>query len=426
MFHCEIRHRFHWLSKSWIITLIGFFQAYWFAITSFVIPLYLFSIFKSEFLVWKIETITAVFGIIFTGLLSFLLLKIKRHLLLKIAFLIWIFWIIYFLFIQNIFDATIAKISLRISSIFIISVLSLYLRDFSKERELAKKEWIYCAINNLSWLTWPILSWFLINFIQNNKIEILAKYTFLEKYSEWLEYNILIAIWWLFLIISILIFIFWKFVINHPHLQKNTISKNTKNIHKLSHLSFISDYFKNKERKIAFISVFSKWVWMIFLYIFLWIFLSKNWTSNQNIWLIIWLLCLPNILIEGFAGKFSEKFWGEIKMIIYWYLIFSISFLIALIIWIKNIYFFTGFLMLSQVGFSLTEALNNVLYFKWTNILNENKYFSIYKMWDAIWRFVTPIIAWFFISIYWIEKVFFALPIIILFNIWIIIHTKNS
>lgn len=413
MFHWEIRHRFHWLSKSWIINVIWFFHAYWFAITFFVLPLYLFSIFQSEFIVWKIESISSLFWIFFTASISFLILKMKKHILLKIWFLTGIIWIFYFIFVKTFFDANIARILLRVSAVFIIAILTLYLREFTSPKELVKKEWIYSAVINFSWLTWPIVAWFLLNTIHEKKDWILDNLPFLKAYWDWLEYNILLFIGSLLLIISIFIFIFWKFVIKHPHLQKNKISKQAKEIHKLSNLRIILEYFKNKKRTIAFVSDAFKWFWMIILYVFLWIFLIKNWVSNYLTWIIIWLMCLPNVLIEPLAWKISNKIWDEINVMLYWYFIFWVFLTMALIIWIENFYLFTLFLILSQIWFAIIEPLNDSFYFEWTTKENQDKFFSVYKLADAIARFATPFCIWFFISIYSIEAAFFIIPIII-------------
>lgn len=424
MFFTEIRHKPRWLSKSWIITLISIIQNLWNSMLILIIPLYLYKIFKSELILWEVSSFAAMAWIVSTILMWFILAKFQRHHIFKAMTVIWIIWIVLLIFTKTVFDVNIARMLARSVNVILPAILALYLKDLTSPEDYPHTQWVYSALINLSWLLWPMISWSLIEYFSHIKsnflnISIINNFDF-----EYLEYTITFFIIVVLFLISLIIFIWWKFIIKHKHLQKNIKTAESNSAHHVIHIVNFAEYFKDKNRSLAFINLSFIAIWWVLVYTFMPILFEKHWMQTWVIWIVIWLISLPLVLLEWFLSKYLKIFWWNINTLFAWYLIFAIFVIFAFIVWYDNIYIFAWLIITSSIWVAITEPLQELMYFEWTDKSNENTYYSIFWLWNSLFTLLTPALSWILISKLWIDKFLSLIPIIFLIMIWILSYYK--
>lgn len=422
MFHDEKLAHPH-LKKSWILNIIAFSQAIWFSSAVFIIPLYLYKIFQSGEIVWQIISIWAFAWIFTTLLISTLLSKFTRWILFKISISIIVLWILLFSIFWNFFEASSARAMLTIWWTILIAMIQLYLKDISEPEKLADNQWFLWVSINAAWLIWPIISWVMFGFLEKNKEQIINKYSFVWNW-EYFEYNWVMFFALFFIVLTLLIFLWWKFIDKNEHLQKKQESKKINNHHHFINFKFIWEYFQNKYRTISFLNI-----WIIrliqswFLWMWFWILLESNWVPEKMIWILFWLTALPLMLAEWFLWKIIKKLKWSINTLIAWYSITLLFLIIWISIWYNNIYLFAVIYILSFIWIWLAEPLQQYQYFEWVSKENEKKFYSIHEIWWAITKLLWPFLIWIWISTIWVEKTFYFLPVLVaIFLSWLLIY----
>lgn len=433
MFFDERFHSVHF-KKSNILNLIWFLQAMWFAIALFTIPLYLFEIFQSWEIVWRINSIAAWFWIITILLISVLLWKFSRWTIFKISILFIFLSLSLFVIFSNFFEALWARTFLAIWWTTLWSVLSLYLKSIAENEHenIEKDQWRFQVSKNIAWFIWPIWAWFLFNYIEQNKEFILEKFNFLPDFLynpifwdwKYLEYNALLYIALFFIVSTFIIFLWAKFVNNHPHLQTQKNEKETNKHHHFVNFKFIWEYFQNKYRTLSFLNILFLTIWFSTFYWFWFtIFLENANLPKTEIWLFFWLAMLPLAVFEWFIEKIIKKSWWTINSLILWYSITILFLILWIIFWRENIYIFITFFILAHIWISISEPLQELQYFEWTNKEQEAKFYSIYMIWWWLFRLFTPFLFWIWITAFWIENTFYSGPFILsIFLIWLITY----
>ena len=428
MFHDERFHSIH-LKKSNILNFIWFIQAMWFSIALFTIPLYLFEVFQSWEIIWQINSIAAWFWIITTLILSLLLWRFSRGSLFKIAILSITLSIIWFIVFSNFYEALWARSFLAIWWTIISSVISLYLKDIAlkSNEDLWKDQWYLWVSKNIAWVLWPIWAWFLFDFIKHNKENIVSQFNFLWNWKH-LEYNWLLYISIFFMILTFLIFIWAKFVNNNPHLQNKLESKETNKHYTLVNYKFILDFFQNKFRTLSFLNYIflATWFW-VFRWFIITLLMEDIWIDKKQIWIYFWLLSIPLVFFEWFLWKIIKKVWWSINALILWYWITAVFLIISIFVWYKNPHLFMLMLILSHIWIAILEPIYELQYFEWTNQENEAKFYSLHMIWWASARLILPAIFWIWITMIWIQKVYYAIPAMFsLFFIWLVVYKLKS
>ena len=408
--------------KSSILNLIWFLQTMWFAISLFIIPIYLYQIFKSWEIIWQINSFAWLMWILATLLISFLLTKFERWTNFKIATFSILTALIWFIFISNYIEAIWYRSFLMIWWVITWSVLSLYLKDISELTELSKNQWKFQVSKNIAWLIWPVSAWFLFDFVEKNKEFLINLFQFLGNWKN-LEYYTLFASALFFFILSFFVFLYWKFIIKHPHLQQKPHSKKINSHHHYSKFEFIWEYFQNKYRTLSFLNIMFLNTWFAIWYSFWFIILLEQfWIPKSQMWIFFWLLWLPLILIEWFLDKFIKKLWSSLNVLIFWYWFFITFISLSFFVWFDNFYLFVWLYIFAHIWIATVEPLQEYQYYEWVNKKNQEKFYSIHSIWWAIARLVAPVLFWIWIAEYWILKTFYFLPwLLFLFFIWLLI-----
>ena len=414
------------LNKSFIITFISVMQSYWTAILTFVLPLYLFALFQSETVVWNFASAWALMSIICMLSLGFILRHLSRVIVFKIASALLLIWIFQLIFLNSANEAYIAWALTKTAIIIIPIILSLYLRDLTKVKDLPKRQGIYIASMNLAWATWPIIAWFLINLIWSNEASAVSRFLIEHVNIKHVEYIIPFILSMIFYVITIWTFIWWKFIIKHPHLKIENEKVRANEIHHIKHLANITEYFNNKKRYLSFINLSFIGMWLVILLIFMPIFLKHHNVNEEEIWLIIWCFFIPLVILEWFLDKIIKLAWWSLNALIIWYTIFAFFVSLAFIVWYKDIYLFISLLVAWQIWVAITQPLQEFMYYEWTNKKNEHKFYSIHRLWNNFFALITPILMWAWINIWWIDKVFRIIPFLFIFVFYFLYKFKKA
>ncbi len=228
----------------------------------------------------------------------------------------------FYIFIILAFVITILY-SLRITSFGIL------IKDESSKKQLSRNEGIMYTFMDVAWLIGPLISGFISEEYGIGKVFILSA---------------------IFLIIAILLFKILK-IKNHKNIKKKIDHKFTKNF---------KDFFKNKDRGLAYILGGGVNFWWSLIYLFIPILILKN---NLHIyWVGYFLFAIPIPLLI-FQYPFS-KLAGKIGFKTIFKIGFIIPCIFALIcFFMGNIYVIMILLILASIGLAMLAPTTEAYFF---------------------------------------------------------------
>jgi MFS family permease len=136
-----------------------------------------------------------------------------------------------------------------------------------------------------------------------------------------------------------------------------------KNIKEKIDANFIKnflDFFKSKERSLAYVVRGGVNLWWILIYLFIPLYIIRNGLYDRWVGYFLFAIAIPLILFEYKFSKIAGKY-GFKKM-------FKIGFLIPAVIaficfFISNIYIIMGLLALASVGLAMVEPTTEAYFF---------------------------------------------------------------
>jgi MFS family permease len=243
-------------------------------------------------------------------------------------------------------------VTLRVTSFGII------IRDKSTKKNLSKNEGIMYTSLNLAFAIGPPLAGYLA-----------------VKYSM----NIVFFLTSVFFFIAF--FIFKIFRIKNINIKKRADTNIIKNFF---------DFFKNKDRAMAYILGGGVNLWLVLIFLFIPIFIIRNNLSNLWIGYFLFGAVLPPILLEYFFAKLAGKV-GFRK-------IFKIGFLIPAVIsficfFISDIYVILGLLVLSGIGIAMLEPTTEAYFFDTLKGKQELRFYGPYNTTIDVNYFIGEILS---------------------------------
>lgn len=227
----------------------------------------------------------------------------------------------FYFFVILAFIATILH-TLRITSFGII------VRDKSYEKNLSRNEGLMYTFMNVSWVIGPLLAGFIS-----------------EKYGI----NLVFVLSAVFVFLAFFLFKLSK--IKDANIKKKADTKTIKN--------FI-DFFKNKNRVLAYIFGGGVNFWWSFIYLFMPLFIISNGLHIRWVGYFLFAVAFPLILLEYIFSKLAGKI-GFKKI---FKIGFFIPFFFALLcFFIGNVYLILLFLVLASVGLAMLEASTEAYFF---------------------------------------------------------------
>lgn len=301
---------------------------------------YVQSTFLNQF--FNLEIVSIIFFIAY--LITFIVMNEYPKLIAKfnnlntalVIFILEIFSLLTFIFIQQQIPIFIAFIVYILCTNLIFINFDIFLEAYTKDSQTGRIRGIYYTVYNLGWVISPFISG-----------EILKNFNFN------ILFGLVIAL--ILPIMLILLFKFKKFK-NHyarKHFKlTNMIKELVKhpNIEKIFYLAFLLQFFYG--------------VMVIYTPIYLNQTIGLPW---DEIGIIFTIMLIPFVIIEFPAGYLADKYWGEKELLTTGLLITIAACLSIFIFNNSSFWFWAAVLFFSRIGASLIEIMRDTYFFKKIN-----------------------------------------------------------
>ncbi|MFH1787361.1 MAG: MFS transporter [archaeon] len=221
---------------------------------------------------------------------------------------------------RNFYLFLVLVLSVTVIYTFKITSFGIIIRDNSKDRSVSNNQGIIYTLANIAWVVGPIISGFVFSFFGINKVFLLSA---------------------LFLLFGLIIFNFSG--IKDPKGKKRLDRNAFKNF---------KDFFKDKERRLAYILGGGVNTWWSFIYLFIPLMIIRSELSHIWIGYFLFAVAVPLILFEYFFAKLAGKK-GFKKLFVGGYFLVSIIALVCF--FISNIYLILSLLVLASMGIAMLE-----------------------------------------------------------------------
>lgn len=329
------------IGKLGIISLISAMAS---AFITTIWALYLNSFLNNSAQVGLISTLLSLIAIISYFLLIPVVEKSSKSKLYIFSLLI--FGVAYILFslVNNFWLFILIALITNIFYAIRVSSFGLIVRDKSRKNSLSRNEGLMYTFGNLAWVIGPLIAGYVSANSSVKSVFIIAA---------------------VLIFISIIIFLISKI-------------KDDKKLKKTDGdvFSNIKEFFKDKNRVLAYIIGAGPSFWWSLIYLFIPLYIVNNNLTELWVGYFLFAIPLPLILLEFKFSKLAEK--NGFKKL------FRIGFLIAAIaaiicFFISNIYLVLALLILASIGLAMLEPTTETYFFKITDRRVEERFYSPYN-----------------------------------------------
>ncbi len=268
----------------------------------------------------------------------------KSKLLAISLFFIAIIYILFAVF-RNIWMFIILSIILTILTTLRISSMGIIIRDKSQKKEVARNEGLMYTFFNIAWVLGPLLAGYISQAYGIPLIFILAG---------------------IFTFVAFLVFKISR--INNANIKKKIDGNVLKN--------FLS-FFKDRNRRLAYIIGGGVNFWLILIYLYMPIYIIHQGLNEIWIGYFLFAVAVPTILFEYLFCKLAGKI-GFKKIFKLGFIILSLAALLCFIFY--NVYIILIILVIAGIGISMIEPTTEAYFFDiLKNKEEESKYYSSYN-----------------------------------------------
>jgi len=340
------------------LAIITFIMGISFSLIDTIWAVYLYDFLKSDSAVGFLSTLLTIISFISFFLIVPLIEKTNKSKIFSITLLL--FGISYILFAINtkFYIVVILAFILTILHTLRITSFGIIVKDKSNKKNLSRNEGVTYTFMNTAWLIGPLIAGLIS-----------------EKYG--------IPI--IFLISAIFIFLcFFLFKISKI---------NDSNIDKKANFNAIKnfkEFFKNKERTLAYFLGGGVNFWWSLIYLFIPLFIINNGLNVKWVGYFLFAIPIPLILFQYPFAKLAGKI-GFKK-------IFKIGFFIPAILamscfFITNVYLILFILILAGTGLAMLEANTEAYFFDVLRKKEELKFYALYNTTIDVNHFIGRLIA---------------------------------
>jgi len=286
--------------------------------------------------------------------------KISRTAIVKVALILSAINFVMLVFVTEITQLYFLETIRLWMKLFLVMTISLFVRDFAKEKDLGKEEGIYFRFSNIGYFVGPLVGGF-----------VAAKFGYTEVFFLAATTSILG-----------LIYFYSKRIVHNPAplIEDGIISK-----HSLIHKA--KEFFSNKDRTKAYLGTLVLFLWFSFKRIYAPLYIIASGYSDSISGVFLALSVVPYILFEVWVGKYADKHGIRIPQTLGFLIIGA--FLVAI--------FFSpypllnlGLLVLANIGGSFIEPLQEYYLFKHLPKEKEEELYGIYMTTDPVSYFIAP------------------------------------
>jgi len=237
-----------------------------------------------------------------------------------------------FAWVSNFFFFLLLAITVTLLYVLRMTSFGILVKDSSPEKELVKNEGLVYTFFNLAWVLGPLLAGFL-----------------LAEFGNLTGTTLVFVCASLFIIIAF--FIFKLADIENT----NVIKKPNKKVWR----NFI-EFFKQKDRILAYILGGGVYLWFCFIYLFIPLHIIRSGLPESYVGYFLFAAAIPFILFEYYFAKKACDI-GFKKIFKLGYLL--IAFCSFICFFLTNIYFILGILVIASIGIAMVEPIAEAYFF---------------------------------------------------------------
>ena len=348
----------HISNKMGSLAVIRFVTTMAAAMIGTIWALYLDSFFNSIILVGFFSAALALLSFLSYFIFVPIVEKINKSKIYSFSLLV--FSITYFLFgiNSNLYYFVILAFSLTIIGTLKVMSFGIMVNNESSKKLLSQNEGLIYVFANVAWLIGPLIAGFIAS-----------------KYNL----NVIFFLGAIFTLISFFLFKFTK-------LKESNISSK---IH-LNPIKTFFEFFKNKDRVIAYILRGGVNLWFSLVYIFMPLYIIRNNLSELWIGYFLAATVIPLILFEFYFSKLAGKI-GFKKIFKMGFLIVSI--LTVICFFVSNIYLILLILVIANIGIAMIEPTTEAYFFDLLKGKQALQFYGPYNTTVDVNNFVVKIAA---------------------------------
>jgi len=309
--------------------------------------------------IWAVYMDSFLHSEVFVGLLSagltlvaffsyfFFIPLIERTNKSKIFFYsLFLFGVTYLLFAINtkFYFFVVLAFILTILYTFRLTSYGIIIKDKSQESQLSRNEGLIYTFTNTAWVIGPLIAGYLAN-----------KYNF----------SVIFLLAGIFMIIATFLFKISK--IRDANIKKKVDGNIIKNF---------KDFFKNRDRVIAYFLSGGVNLWWVLIYLFMPLHIIRNGLNDLWIGYFLFAVAIPLILTEYHFSKLAGK-WGFRKIFRRGFLFVAILSIIAF--FILNIYLLLGILVIASFGMAMVEPTTEAYFFDISKKKEDCRFYGPYN-----------------------------------------------
>jgi SET family sugar efflux transporter-like MFS transporter len=259
---------------------------------------------------------------------------------------------------KNFIIFIILAISASILGTLRITSFGIIVRDKSNERHLSRNEGLMYTLMNIAWLIGPLIAGYIANEYDVSNVFVLAS----------------------------IIFVLSAILFNISRIRDNNIKKHVDD----GFFKNFKSFFRNKNRRLAYILGGGVNFWTVLLYIFMPLYIIREGLSDLWIGYFLFAVAFPLILTEYKFAKTAGKI-GFKKSFVIGFLILSFS--AFLCFFVSNPYVVMSILTLASFGLAFVEPTTEAYFFDIIKKKDECRYYGPYNTSIDVNQFVAEALS---------------------------------
>ncbi len=326
------KHKKHFSSPITKLSLVAMIVALSSAMIDTVWAVYVDSFLHSEVGVGIISVILTIISILSYFIFIPLIQKSNKSKLFMNSLVLFSSAYLLFALTSDFFIFMLLAITVTLLYVIRMTSFGLIVKDSSSEKELVKNEGLVYTFFNIAWVLGPLLAAFL-----------------LSKFGEETGTTLVFVFSSILIILSF--FIFKLAHIRNTNTIKNPDKKVWRNF---------TDFFRQKDRVMAYILGGGVYLWFCFIYLFVPLHIVRSGLPESYVGYFLFAAAVPFILLEYYCSREACNL-GFKKLFKFGFLIIALCSLAGF--FVSNIYIILGLLVLASIGVAMVEPVAEAYFF---------------------------------------------------------------
>lgn len=351
----RLRHKFP--RHSGIVFLMSTLYTLVFAVASPIFPLFIKSLVGSDTYVGLVVALSSVEWIIFTIMMSYLLKKMRKVPLTKIALAGFAICYAIIPHVTSIWQFLILDLFRSLFAAGATITMGLFIRDIAGKKNIGKVEGFYFTLFNIAWLAGPLAGGFIATMFSQE-----AAFSFASIIAA-----------------SALGIIMIGRIKEKISPEQDTERFFTK----------IKAYFRISNLTIIYLVGVGLATWWVVLYTYVPLFVTEHGFTEKTVGITLALFTIPLILLDFIAGWLADRY-GYRRFLSSAFLIMSLLIMVAA--FTQNIYLFIGIIVAGCIGAAFIEPLHEAYFFKAVSKKSETRFYPVFRTGYEVGYLVAPLI----------------------------------